>query len=88
MEFEYDEGKDLINQAKHGLPLRFASILFEGPVEVYRDERRDYREDRMIAYGYLGGRLCVCVFTDRGIVRRIISLRKANRREQDGYRPR
>ncbi|PSF07813.1 BrnT family toxin [Marinobacter halophilus] len=35
----------------------------------------------MIGYGPIGNRVYCVVFTERGEVRRIISLRKANRRE-------
>jgi uncharacterized DUF497 family protein len=36
---------------------------------------------RRIAFGQIGGRLFVCVYADRNGDRRVISLRKANRRE-------
>jgi uncharacterized DUF497 family protein len=47
----------------------------------YEDNRMDYPEDRIIALGFLGVRLHVICFTpiDGGV--RIISFRKANRRE-------
>ncbi|ENF5594807.1 BrnT family toxin [Salmonella enterica subsp. enterica serovar Newport] len=46
------------------------------------DTRRDYGEERFIAFGYLNNRIYCVVFTDRdNDERRIISLRKANRRE-------
>lgn len=50
-----------------------------------RDDRRDYREVRIQAIGGIGGRILLCIYTDRGPVRRIISLRYANRRERDAY---
>ena len=40
----------------------------------------------MQAIGMVGGLILLCVYTDRGTVRRIISLRHANRRERDAYR--
>jgi uncharacterized DUF497 family protein len=40
-----------------------------------------------MAYGLIHGRMHVCVYTLRGEVCRIISLRKANRREVDAYGP-
>lgn len=42
------------------------------------DDRKDYGERRQVACGLIRGRLFVCVFTDRGEIRRVISLRKAN----------
>ncbi len=51
----------------------------------YEDDRMDYPEDRIIALGFLGVRLHVICFTpiDGGV--RIISFRKANRREVRCY---
>ena len=84
-DIEFDAEKDAINQAKHGLPLEFASLLFAGDYTEKPDDRQDYGETRMIAMGPIAGRLCVCVYTWRDRVRRIISLRKANRREIDAH---
>jgi uncharacterized DUF497 family protein len=52
---------------------------------VWCDTRRDYNEERFIALGFIGERLHSLVFTVRGDTVRIISLRKANRREEIGY---
>lgn len=49
------------------------------------DQRSDYGEMRMIGYAPIGNRLYCVVFVDRGTVRRIISLRKANSREVRAY---
>ncbi|TAL03145.1 MAG: BrnT family toxin [Rhodospirillaceae bacterium] len=86
MIFDYDIKKDASNRAKHEMPLECAVELFDGPVAIMLDSRKDYREVRYVAYGMISGRLCVCGFTDRGNIRRIISLRKANKRERDAYR--
>ncbi len=85
VEIEFDEEKDVANRAKHGLPLAFAALLFEGDYKEKIDDRRDYGETRMIAIGPIAGRLCVCVYTWRENMRRIISLRKANKKEIDAY---
>jgi uncharacterized DUF497 family protein len=45
----------------------------------------DYEEDRFITVGWLEARLVVVVWTPRGEVRRIISMRKANDREKALY---
>jgi uncharacterized DUF497 family protein len=42
----------------------------------------NYEEDRFITVGWLDARLGVLVWTPRGEVRRIISMRKANDREK------
>ncbi len=77
----FDPAKDLLNQAKHGASLALAEILFAAPHTVESDDRFDYGETRQVAMGRVGGRVFVCVFVDRGDSRRVISLRRANRRE-------
>ena len=85
VEIEFDADKDTLNQAKHGLPLGLAALLFDGDYLEKIDDRQDYGETRMIALGMIMGRLCVCAYTWRNQRRRVISLRKANSREVDAY---
>jgi uncharacterized protein len=56
------------------------------PTIEYADERRYYGEIRIRAIGVAGNLTLHCVYTQRGEVRRIISLRYANRKERDAYR--
>jgi uncharacterized DUF497 family protein len=46
------------------------------------DDRRDYGEIRFNAFGLVNGRLFVCAYTMRGQTYRLISVRKASKREQ------
>ncbi len=86
MKIEYDPEKNRRNIETRNLPLAAAISILEAPVKVIQDHRRDYGEDRFIAYGLVGDTLHVCVFTLRGEVRRVISLRRANQREVDDCR--
>lgn len=86
MDFEWDEAKSERNRIERGLPFGLAVELFQDFVIDQVDDRRNYGETRMIAVGSVGGRVLVCAYTDRDGVRRIISLRDANRRERHGYR--
>lgn len=86
MIFEWDEAKSHRNLADRRLPFDVAVAMFDGPVWESADSRRDYGEIRMKAIGVVRGVCLVCVYTDRGEVRRIISLRLANRKERDDYR--
>lgn len=82
MNITFDAGKDAINQQKHGVSLADAAYFEWDSSIVMADTRRDYGEERYIAFGYLNNRIYCVVFTDRaGDERRIISLRKANSRE-------
>jgi uncharacterized protein len=85
MKFAFDPTKDAIDRAKHGVSLALAELLFAGPHTAVTDDRFDYREVRQIAFGLIAGRLFVCVYVDRHAERRVISLRKANKREVQRY---
>lgn len=86
MQFEWDHRKSARNVRERGLPFDVAMELFDGPTLEVDDHRRDYGERRIIAIGTVEGRVLACVYTDRAGVRRIISLRAANRGERDEYR--
>jgi uncharacterized DUF497 family protein len=84
----FDEAKRQQTLAMRGLDFADAGTIFEGPAFTVRDLRQDYAEERFITYGLMGERAVVVVWTWRGSDRRIISLRKANEREQARYRHR
>ncbi|MBF0215059.1 MAG: BrnT family toxin [Magnetococcales bacterium] len=85
MKIEFDLAKDSSNQEKHGVSLAIADRLEWEMAIVKPDQRNDYGEMRMIGYAPFVDRLYCVVFVDRGDVRRIISLRKANSREVRTY---
>jgi uncharacterized DUF497 family protein len=85
MRIEFDLAKDASNLEKHGLSLALAAELDWDAALVWVDERHDYGELRMIALAPETGILYCVAFVDRGDARRIISLRKANRREVKHY---
>ena len=65
-----------------------AGEIFAGPTLTVEDDRQSYGERRYISIGLLDGRMVVLVWTDRAQTRRVISMRKANEREQKIYGPR
>jgi uncharacterized DUF497 family protein len=85
MRIEFDPVKDAANRAKHGVSLALAGELDWDAAFVWVDDRFDYAELRMIALAPTTGVLYYVAFVDRGSVRRIISLRRANRREVKHY---
>ena len=85
MLIDFDPVKDDINRAKHGLSLALAKELDWDSALVWVDQRREYGELRMIALAPATGVLYYVAFVDRGAVRRVISLRRANRREVKHY---
>ncbi len=80
METEYDEVKDELNKSKHGVSLALGHVVIENRIGEVRDPR-DYGEVRHIAFGLVAKRLYVCVYTMRNEAYRLISVRRANRRE-------
>jgi uncharacterized DUF497 family protein len=83
--YEWDEAKSRENIAKHGIDFADTHRIFEGPMLVRPDDRQDYGEERWIALGDLDGTIVVIVFTQRADRIRVISIRKANRRERKTY---
>jgi len=85
MLIEFDPAKDAANREKHGVSLGNAALLDWNTAVVWQDMRFDYGEERMCALAYIGLRLYFAAFVDRGQARRIISLRRANEREENHY---
>ena len=86
--YEWDEDKSLSNFQTRGFGFDLIH-RFEWNTANTRHDLRSVEETRWVSTGLIGERLYVTVWTLRGITTRIISLRKANDREVDGYeRPR
>ena len=85
MLIEFDPDKDKTNVAKHGVSLSLAGRLEWDAALVWWDDRFEYGESRMLALAPETNTLYYVAFVDRGEVRRIISLRRAERREVKHY---
>ncbi|MGK0265955.1 MAG: uncharacterized DUF497 family protein [Maricaulis sp.] len=84
--FEWDEAKNAANIAKHGLSFQEAVQAFDGPVFTIVDDRVDYGERREISIGLIDDRAIIAiVHTDRQGRTRLISARRANRKERALY---
>ncbi|MGY6708457.1 MAG: BrnT family toxin [Rhizobiaceae bacterium] len=88
MQFEFDPSKRQDTLDQRGLDMANAAEVFEGDHLTVEDDRFDYGETRYITIGFMAGRMVVLVWTQRGNSCRIISMRKANEREQKTYAPR
>jgi hypothetical protein len=84
-EISFDPNKDALNRAKHGVSLDLGERVLAGAVTTRIDDRQAYGEDRFVTFGYVDRRLHVVVYTVRGDRLRVISVRKANAREQTRY---
>lgn len=85
MKLVFDPNKRLMTLAERGLDMARAGEIFEADHLTVRDDRRDYGEERFISVGFLDVRTVLLVWTQRGDELRIISMRKANDREQAKY---
>lgn len=83
--FTFDPTKDEANRLKHGLSLVKAEAFDFVTAFKVVDTRRDYGEARVQVYGMLDGRLHVLVINPRPEGDRVISLRRANKREVRRY---
>lgn len=83
--FEWDEAKSERNRIKRDLPFRVVVALFAGFAVTSEDTRRDYGERRMQVLGMVDDQVLQCVYTMRGDVCRVISVRRASRKERNGY---
>ena len=81
MQIDFDPDKRDATLAQRGLDFARAGEVFAGVTVSAEDARFDYGEQRFTTVGVLDGRMVVMVWTPRGEVRRIISMRKANERE-------
>lgn len=85
LRFEWDEQKNALNKAKHGISFETAALVFydENYIEMY-DFEHSLDEDRYIAIGRVGEVLFV-VFTERKENIRLISARLATETERRLY---
>jgi uncharacterized DUF497 family protein len=82
----YDSEKRERTLIERGLDFARVGELFATHHFTAEDLRRDYAERRFISIGRIDRRMVVVVWTPKSDVeRRIISMRKANEREQARY---
>jgi uncharacterized protein len=81
----WNETKRRQNLQKHGVDFSAAEGFDWNRATVSEDRRFDYSEIREVAFAPIERRLHVLVFTRRQTSIHVISLRKANQREQDRY---
>ena len=81
MEFEFDENKRRANIERHGIDFIDADILFSNPYLEAPAKTVD-GEQRCLAVGIIDDVYVTAVFTRRGPVIRIISMRSARNGER------
>ncbi len=85
MEFTWSESKRAINIKAHGLDFVDAQGIFNGMTFTFEDDRFSYGEQRFVTLGLLAGIPVSAVHTESENEIRIISFRKATKRESQIY---
>ena len=85
-EITFDPAKNEANIRERGLAFALVRDEFDwATAQVIEDTRRNYGEKRYRAIGFIDERLHTVVYSPRDGAFRVISLRKANRREERRY---
>ena len=85
MKIIFDPTKREETLRKRQIDLIDAETVFAGPTYTVPDQRFPYPEDRFFTAGLLLGRMVIVIWTPTEDGRRVISMRKANDREQARY---
>jgi hypothetical protein len=84
--FEWDAAKAEANLGKHGVSFTAAARLFDDTYRIeWVDTRYEYQEERFVSVGQVNAELLSVAYTMRGEVIRIISARRASKREREEY---
>lgn len=86
MRYLCDQVKRAANLKKHGYDLDDAPVVIESATAItFEDNRFDYGEQRFISLGMLHDVVVVIVTAETDEESRVISIRKAERNEQEIY---
>ena len=87
MDFEWDEAKAVLNQAKHRVTFQEAATVFGDPLSmVFDDPDHSHDEQRALLIGMSEEhRVLIIAFTESNESIRIISARETSRSERETY---
>ena len=85
IEVTWSETKRAANIKAHGLDFLDAASVFEGVTFTFEDDRFSYGEQRFVTLGLLAGITVSVVHTENAHEIRLISFRKATKRESQIY---
>ena len=85
--FDWDDAKAESNYRKHGVDFETATEVFADvlAIEELDEDSVGFGEYRFLITGMAGGKLVTVVYTESEERIRIISARRASRREHDNY---
>jgi uncharacterized protein len=82
---DWDQRKRQANLKKHGFDFVDTNEIFDGVTFTYEDDRIAYAEQRFVTLGSLRGTVVSIVHTEHDDHIRVISMRKATKREREIY---
>ena len=85
MQISFDPHKRALTLENRGLDFEDARHLFANLFLTVEDDRKDYGEIRYQSIGLIGSSVVMVVWTPRGTVRHIISMRHCNAKERTLY---
>lgn len=86
MDFEWDMAKSDLCQISRNFDFTYVlSVFIDQNLLIEKDQRWDYGEERFRALGVIDEKVFVVIYTKRPSAMRIISARRANRREVRRY---
>ena len=85
MQFTWSETKRASNIKTHGIDFLDAQSVFDGLTFTFEDDRLAYGEQRFVTLGLLAGITVAAVHTENEYEIRVISFRKATKRESQIY---
>jgi uncharacterized protein len=86
MDFEWDDNKAALNKVKHGVTFQDGIQVFEDPNCQRTDTTRlQDNEVRGKVVGLVDGVFLTVIFTFRGAIVRVISVRRSNKPEERAY---
>lgn len=88
MKITFDPAKRELTLKERSLDFLDAAVVLAGRCVTVEDTRFDYGETRLQSVGFLEGRMVMVVWTPRGDVTHVISMRKCNDKEQARYQER
>jgi uncharacterized DUF497 family protein len=84
---EWDEAKRQRTLSERGVDFAAFGVFWDGRPFVEQPDSRHTAEARSLRFARLDGRMFLVVWTPRGGAVRIVSARKANRREERKFGP-
>ena len=87
LKFTWDERKNAINIRKHGVSFSMAAMVFSDPkyFSWYDSKHSFFMEDRWKIIGLSGCDILIVIYTEQCDYIRIISARKAGKKEEEEY---